>query len=125
MTKAEIAAQLRTTDGYVFSSRYETFSVACAEALGAGVPLIGPHIPAIAEYAGESDWQMVESRSAGDWASALVEFLGRIAAGEYNRAAIAGRAATRFSVESIRSEYRKVLRELSPAGAQRNGGRNS
>lgn len=125
MTKAEIAAQLRTTDGYVFSSRYETFSVACAEALGAGVPLIGPHIPAIAEYAGESDWQVVESRNAGGWASALVEFLGKIAAGEYNRAAIAGRAATRFSADSIRSEYRRVLRELLPAGAQRNGGRDS
>ena len=122
MTKAEIAAQLRTTDGYVFSSRYETFSVACAEALGAGVPLIGPQIPAIAEYAGESDWQMVESRSAGAWACALAEFLGKISAGEYNRAAIASRAAARFSEDSIRREYRRVLRELLPDSAQQSGG---
>ena len=52
LSKSDIAMHLADSDGYLFSSTYETFSIACAEALGAGVPLIGPHIPAIAEYAG-------------------------------------------------------------------------
>jgi glycosyltransferase involved in cell wall biosynthesis len=124
MTKAEIAAQLRESDGYLFSSRYETFSVACAEALGAGVPLIGPHIPAIAEYAGEADWQVVEARSAAGWAGALEHFLRKIAAGGYDRWAIADQAARRFSPEVIRAEYRRVLDDTLATGSTRKQGRH-
>jgi glycosyltransferase involved in cell wall biosynthesis len=112
MTKPEIADQLRLTDGFAFSSRYETFSVAAAEALGAGVPLIGPHIPAIAEYASREDWQVVEARNATAWSVAVCEFLKRISAGDFDGEAIASRAAVRFSPDGIRAAYRKVLVEL-------------
>jgi glycosyltransferase involved in cell wall biosynthesis len=112
MTKAEIAAQLGESDGYVFSSRYETFSVACAEALGAGVPLVGPQIPAIAEYAGEGDWEVVEARNAAGWACAVTNFLQRISAGGFDRSAIADRAAKRFCPEAIRAAYREVLGDV-------------
>lgn len=109
LTKAQIADQLGKSDGYLFSSKYETFSVACAEALGAGVPLIGPQIPAISEYATRADWQRVETRDAEGWAHAAKEFLRRISACEFDRAAIARRAAIRFSSERIRSAYREIL----------------
>jgi glycosyltransferase involved in cell wall biosynthesis len=109
MTKPEIASQLRSTDGFIFSSRYETFSVAAAEALGAGVPLIGPYLPAIAEYAGPGDWQVVETRDAAGWSVAACEFLKRIAAAGFDGEAIASRAAVRFSPDAIRATYRKVL----------------
>lgn len=122
MTKTEIAAQLCVSDGYIFSSHYETFSVACAEALGAGVPLIGPDLPAIAEYAGEGDWQMVETRSADSWAYAIERFLEKISADRFDRFAIAERAATRFSPKRIRSAYRELLNEVLTAGSKRRRG---
>jgi glycosyltransferase involved in cell wall biosynthesis len=114
MTKAEIAEQLRSTDGFIFNSLYETFSVSAAEALGAGVPLIGPYVPAIAEYAGQSDWQVVDSRDANGWSASTRLFLGRIAEGGFDRQAIAARAATRFSPEAIRASYREVLFDTLP-----------
>jgi glycosyltransferase involved in cell wall biosynthesis len=116
MTKLEIAAQLGSSDGFVFSSRYETFSVAAAEALAAGVPLIGPKIPAIAEYAGRDDWQIVEASDAKSWATAATEFLERIVAGDFDRPSIAARAAARFAPGVIRAGYREVLDDTLTAG---------
>jgi glycosyltransferase involved in cell wall biosynthesis len=119
MTKTEIATQLRRSDGYLFSSHYETFSVACAEALGAGVPLIGPHIPAIAEYAGDGDWEVVESRDGAGWESAVWSFLRRNSEGGFDRLAIAGRAAKRFSPEAIVIGYQGVLADAMANGRKR------
>jgi glycosyltransferase involved in cell wall biosynthesis len=124
MTRPEIAKQLRSTDGYLFNSRYETFSVATAEALGAGVPLIGPHIPAIAEYASREDWQLVESRNATGWSAAARGFLDRLAAGGFDRAATASRAAIRFSPDAIRAAYRNVLDDTLPARRSRQEANN-
>lgn len=117
MSKAEIAVQLGKVDGYIFSSRYETFSVACAEALGAGVPLIGPYIPAISEYAGDQDWHLVSARDATGWEDALKTFLQKIASREFDSVAIARRATDRFAPETIRRQYEDVLCEtMSVAG---------
>lgn len=112
LTKPQIAQQLAQTDGYLFSSDYETFSVACAEALGAGVPLIGPHIEAIAEYAGPQDWVQVPERSAEGWRSAVCDFLAAGASARWDRTAIAQRAANRFSEASLRQGYRQVMQAL-------------
>lgn len=109
MTKSQIEAQLALSDGYLFSSRYETFSVACAEALGAGVPLVGPFIPAISEYAGEADWQQVPERSPEGWRVAITRFATRTMNGEFDRDAIAASAAERFSESRIRRAYASVL----------------
>lgn len=112
MTKPQIAEQLAHTDGYLFSSNYETFSVACAEALGAGVPLIGPYIEAIAEYAGPQDWVQVPVRSAEGWCSAVCSFLMTDSSEGWNRSVIAERVATLFSETSLRQGYRQVMETL-------------
>ena len=112
LTKPEIAAQLARSDGYLFSSDYETFSIACAEALGAGVPLIGPHIPAIAEYAGQEDWVEVPARSADGWQTAILGFVEIWNAAGWNRAAIAQRAARRFSEGVLRARYRAAMQAV-------------
>jgi glycosyltransferase involved in cell wall biosynthesis len=123
MTKGEIARKLARADGFVFNSRYETFSVAAAEALGAGVPLVGPYIPAIAEYASSDDWQIVAPRGAEGWAQAASIFLQRVSAGGFDRRAIAERAAVRFSEEALRSAYRYALECSLPRTTQRDGAR--
>lgn len=112
MTKAQIAEQLAETDGYLFSSDYETFSVACAEALGAGVPLIGPHIPAIAEYAGSQDWVRVPYREAEGWSIAVRDFVQKWTHDGWGRAAIAHRAEARFSEATLRLHYRQAMQAL-------------
>ena len=111
LTKTQIGEQLAQTDGYLFSSDYETFSVACAEALGAGVPLIGPHLDAIAEYAGPEEWERVGNRDAEHWRRAIIQFLHRRAAAAFDRKAIAARAAKRFSSEALRARYCTALEE--------------
>jgi len=109
MDKDQIAAQLARSDGYLFSSNYETFSVACAEALGAGLPLIGPFIPAIAEYAGPDDWEQVFERTEEGWAAAVVRFLTRQKTAGWDRISIAERAASRFSEAALRERYRQAM----------------
>jgi glycosyltransferase involved in cell wall biosynthesis len=109
MDKNQIANELTHADGYVFSSRYETFSVGCAEALGAGVPLIGPKIPAIAEYADHSEWEQVRGRSASDWKVALIRFLERFQNNDFNPPRIADRCATLFSPEVLKRKYKTIV----------------
>ncbi len=118
LTKPEIAAELTRSDGYLFSSNYETFSIACAEALGAGVPLIGPNIPAISEYAGPEDQVEVTDRTAKAWENAIGRFLETWKQGRWDRAAIARRAAERFSESRLRTDYRAVMRELGLGRAE-------
>lgn len=118
MTKPEIAEQLAASDGYLFSSDYETFSIACAEALGAGVPLIGPRIPAIAEYAGPSDRVEVRSRTPEAWQEAITAFVDTWTGGGWDRPAIAGRAERRFSQAQLRADYRAVMSSLGLVRAQ-------
>lgn len=112
MTKLEIADQLLESDGYLFSSDYETFSVACAEALGAGVPLIGPDIDAIAEYASKNEWIKVESRDEEGWFAAITKYVELHNASFFNPEAIARRAAERFSGGAIRRQYREAMEFL-------------
>lgn len=118
MTKPEIAAQLAASDGYLFSSDYETFSIACAEALGAGLPLIGPPIPAIAEYAGSQDRVEVTDRTPEAWQAAITRFAETWACGDWNRSAIAKRAEAQFSLSRLRAGYRAVLNEIGLGRAQ-------
>lgn len=112
LTKSKIAVELANSDGYLFNSNYETFSIACAEALGAGVPIIGPHIPAISEYAGHEDQVEVKARTADAWQDAIERFFEIWNRGGWDRAAIAHRAADRFSESRLRENYRSAMREL-------------
>jgi glycosyltransferase involved in cell wall biosynthesis len=112
MSKPEISAQLAVSDGYLFSSDYETFSIACAEALGAGLPLVGPNIPAIAEYAGPEDWVLVTARSAEAWQEAIMAFVEKWARGGWDSVAIVRRAEAQFSSSRLREGYRAAMREI-------------
>ena len=118
MSRQEVAAQLARSDGYVFSSRYETFSVACAEALAAGVPLIGPRLSAIAEYAGPDDWEYVMAGDPESWAEAVTRFLERLSSEGFDRSAIARRAADRFAPQAIQQNYLRVIGTVMGGGVQ-------
>lgn len=110
MSKPEIAAVLMESDAYLFSSQYETFSVACAQALCCGVPLIGPPIPAILEYADDKNMITVTENCADDWKDALRQFLNK--RNSFSRKDIAESAAKRFSTEVTMEKYGQIVDEL-------------
>lgn len=109
LTKAQIQSQLGASSAYLFSSRYETFSVACAEALGAGVPLVGPDLSAIAEYADAGSWERVETRDSAGWEGAIHRFCARWENDAFDTQAIAASAAASFAPQAIVDAYRAVL----------------
>lgn len=118
LNKPEIANYLANSDGYLFSSNYETFSIACAEALGAGVPLIGPHISAITEYAGPEVHVEVAGYTPEAWHEAIVQFIARWRRGEWDRSAIARGAEQAFSEDRLRADYRTAMIELGLVRAE-------
>ncbi|MBL4775965.1 MAG: glycosyltransferase [Mariprofundus sp.] len=107
MNKTEIAEALWDSDAYVFSSSYETFSVACAQALCCGVPLMGPSIPAIREYAGRKDMIIVPGNSAEGWENTIRQFLNEKP--QFDRQAISCRAVARFATAPIQQRYGEIL----------------
>ena len=110
MDSHQICESLKISDAYLFSSEYETFSVACAQALCTGTPLIGPMIDAISEYATPLDWKVVEQNDVNNWYSALVSFIENRF--DYNHENIANRARTRFNKNQLKSQYLDIITKL-------------
>ena len=107
MDNIKIAGELFNADAYLYSSNYETFSIVCAQALCCGVPLIGPPIPAILEYAGTNDMVIVKESSSECWQDAINDFLRNIS--KFNRKEISARALEKFSTKQLLQNYSKIL----------------
>jgi len=103
MKKKQIANQLIKSDAYLFSSKYETFSAVCAQALCCGCPLIGPAIPAIQEYAGEKEMINLTTDDKKGWEDALSAFI--INKNKFNRKQIAIDAQEYLSHKKIQKQY--------------------
>jgi len=109
MDKKQIADELALSNAYLFSSEYETFSVVCAQALCCGVPLIGPKIPAILEYADSDSFLTLEENNSEAWEKKLNEFIENI--DSYNRKTIAKKADDYLSNDAIKKSYRDIINE--------------
>jgi glycosyltransferase involved in cell wall biosynthesis len=96
----------------LFPSDYETFSIASAEALVSGIPLVGPHNPAIAEYAVSEDSIEVASRKAVGWHDAVLSFVDSWARSPCERSGISRRAREKFSETRLRALYRAAMHEI-------------
>lgn len=110
MSKEQIAETLSGVDAYLFSSNYETFSVACAQALCCGVPLIGPSIDAIREYAGEEDGIFIEQNTKEEWLKGIADFIVR--SQFFNKENIAKRATNRFSLSAFKKDYLSIMEDV-------------
>lgn len=110
LSKEDIADALYEADAYLFSSDYETFSVACAQALCCGVPLLGPNIDAIREYAGKDDGIFLKENSISEWTIAFDKFLLHFQ--QFNKKEIAKRAAERFSIAKFKVDYLNIIEEV-------------
>jgi len=103
MNKQQIAKQMQNANAYLFSSKYETFSAVCAQALCCGCPLIGPPIPAILEYAGKREMINLETDDREGWKEALLDFIEN--KNTFNRKQIAIDAHEYLSHEKIQKQY--------------------
>jgi glycosyltransferase involved in cell wall biosynthesis len=103
MNKLQIAKQMQNANAYLFSSKYETFSAVCAQALCCGCPIIGPSIPAIQEYAGIKEMINLETDNMDGWIKALKLFIEKQES--FNRKEIAKNAIVYLSHEKIQQQY--------------------
>lgn len=109
MDSQQIENELNSCDAYLFSSKYETFSVACADALTCGCPLIGPPIPCILEYTSPEEIVTIDEDSATEWKSKLKYFMEH--QNNYNNDEIAKKAKNYFSNKNIQDLYIGFLNE--------------
>ncbi len=103
MSSEEIAKELNSCDAYLFSSKYETFSIICAEALSCGCPLIGPALPAISEYANKDNSLLFQDNCVESWVKVLEYFSKNRTV--FDRVKIAKEAKKIFSFQSIKNRY--------------------
>lgn len=107
MNKQQIAQQMQNSSAYLFSSKYETFSAVCAQALCCGCPLIGPALSAILEYAGHDEMINLETDDKDGWVNALKLFIEKQE--NFNRKEIAKNAINYLSHEKIQQQYLSFL----------------
>jgi glycosyltransferase involved in cell wall biosynthesis len=109
MNQDQIEKALNSSDAYLFSSKYETFSVACADALSCGCPLIGPPIPCILEYADNRDMISVNKDTADEWEKNILYFMEHKR--QFKKDEIAKRANEKFAREKIQKQYLGFINE--------------
>lgn len=94
---------LRAGDVFVFPSHSEAFGMAAAEAMMAGLPIIGSNYPSIAEVIGDAG-PLLDAMDVDGWMSAVKLFIS-------NRAALADSSAKsleqggKFTIEAMVSSY--------------------
>jgi L-malate glycosyltransferase len=109
LSKPEIATEMRRSSALLHPSRYETFSVVCAEALCCGIPVIASNVGAVSEVVG-SDGTLVDNTSAA-WLKAIDDFIQDPPV--VNPSSISSRALLRFSPEAVSASALAVLAQAS------------
>jgi glycosyltransferase involved in cell wall biosynthesis len=108
--KPEVAALLRESDVFVLPSLIETLGCVVIEALASGLPVVATDVGGIPEIVDERDGILVPPAQPAALADALVEMVARRAA--LDPAAIAARAASRFSFEAVGATWDEVYARL-------------
>ena len=109
-----VAALLAGADAFAFPSRLETYGTAAAEALAAGVPIVGwrtPHLCALVE-------DQVEGLLVQPWSiSELAAAIHRLAVDDSLRSALAAGARRRGArATHLEADHHPILRRPVPAG---------
>ena len=97
--KTEVAQMMRGADLFVLPSLVETFSVATAEALMSGLPVLVTRCGGPEEFVDERCGRVVEPGDADALAGGITQMLDSL--GSYDREEIARRAEARFGYEAV------------------------
>jgi glycosyltransferase involved in cell wall biosynthesis len=111
--RPEVADALRNADLLVVPSEWETFSVAAAEALMCGVPVLATRTGALPELIGDGNGRLVDPLDARALAAGLDAMLD--SARRYDRRTIARAALERFGASSVGSAWSAIYAELAGA----------
>jgi glycosyltransferase involved in cell wall biosynthesis len=111
LTKPEVAALMRQTDVFVLPSLFETFSVATAEALASGVPVLVTDCGGPEEFVDERCGLVVKSGDASSLSRGLMTMLDRL--DKYDRQQIACTAKNRFGYDAVAAELDKVYSQVT------------
>src|SRR5690606_30193021 len=105
-----IADIMRNCVAFLHPSAYETFSVACAEALCCGAPVVASKVGGITEFVDQTNGILIKENTVQEWIQGLSYFISEI--GAFDRKVLAMRAAERFSAKKVGASYYGVIREL-------------
>ena len=106
LQKHDVARLMRAVDFFVLPSLVETFSVATAEALASGLPVLVTRCGGPEGFVEEQCGLLVPPADATALAEGLTKMLDHLAT--YNRARIARSARERFGYQSIAAELDEV-----------------
>ncbi len=105
----QIASEMRKANFFIHGSRYETFSVVCAEALCCGTPVIASGVGGIIEFVHEKNGILVVGEEQNVWEQSLKEAIQK----EFWPASkIAEEAKQRFDFTSVGERYHRVYQEI-------------
>jgi glycosyltransferase involved in cell wall biosynthesis len=114
-TKAEVAELMHAADLFVLPSRFDNNPVALIEALTTGLPAVATDVGGVADILGSDG--ILTSPNVGDIATAIAAALDRL--GDFDRAAIAARAAARYGSRHVTAELIGIYRELTDRESHR------
>ena len=111
-TKAELADLFTASDFFVYPSRHETFGLVIAEAMSAGLPVIGPNCTAPPEFIDARSGLLVPPDDVSAIADAMEKMLRTLPS--YDRDAIRQSVVQRFGFASFGRGLLDIYRSLLP-----------
>ena len=106
LEESELALEMQQAQALVHISRYETFSVVCAEAICCGTPVIASAVGGITEFINEGNGQLI----IDDGLKSLIGAMKNVLINDhFDRASIANAAAQRFDSKAVGQLYYKSL----------------
>jgi glycosyltransferase involved in cell wall biosynthesis len=115
LERPAVAERMRAADLLVVPSAWETFSVAAAEALCCGVPVVASNVGGLPDVVGRGDGVLVAPGRHDELATAIDAVLD--GAGMDERAQTARRAASRFGFAAIAGAWDEVYASARAARA--------
>jgi glycosyltransferase involved in cell wall biosynthesis len=110
LTPHQVAWEMQNAKAFVHCSEYETFSVACAEALCCGTPVIASRVGGIPEYIHSENGILVEDNSSEAFSGRIIDMLSNNKDLDFKK--IAKDASNRFSERKIGRQYLSVLNDI-------------
>jgi len=115
--RPEVAQAMQGADLLVAPSRWETFSVAVAEALCRGLPVVATRVGALPELVDEASGTLVEPDNPTALAAAIDDVLDAV--GRFDRSAISRRAVERWGAGRVGASWGELYADLAARKSRR------